>query len=167
MVEQQGRCIDEVFHVDLKDLQLAEQQVRRGQGRPIVSQAVGQFDDVTHLHPVDEDVDLAPVHPVEVEQALISIEGIEAAVALVAERLEALLDRLPLFGGGDEIEIAVFALQRRLPGTRAVEVDRRAAHQLDPDPGLGGGGRDPLRLGDDIRDGDRLRGQLTAPGRPR
>src|SRR3982074_28173 len=57
-------------------------------GGPSVPRGVGQLDDMAHLHPVDEDVDLAPVHRVEIEQALIPIEGVEAAVTLAAHRLE-------------------------------------------------------------------------------
>src|SRR6202023_1288103 len=82
VVEQQGGGVDQVFHVDLVDLQLAEQQVGRGQRRPVVPEPVRQLDDVAHLHPVDEDVDLPSVDSVEVEQTLVSIERVEAAVAL-------------------------------------------------------------------------------------
>src|SRR4030088_2708444 len=129
-------------------------------------QAVCQLDDMTHLHPVDEDVDLAPVPPVEVEEALISIEGVEAALALVAERLKQLLHRRTLLGRSDEIEVAVFALQGRLTGTRAMEIDGCAAHQLDRDLRFSGGGRNPLRFRDDVGDGDTVLGrQLTAPAR--
>src|SRR2546426_6365133 len=113
VIEQERGGVDEVLHVDLINLQLAEQQVRWCQRRPLVPEAVGQLDDVTHLHPVDEDVDLSSVHTVEVEEALISIERIEAAVAPRRQRLQQLLYRPTLLGGGDEIEGAVFSLQRR------------------------------------------------------
>jgi hypothetical protein len=41
-----------------------------------------------------------------------------------------------------------------------VEVDGRAAHQLDGDPGFGGGRGDPFCFSDDIGDGGGLSGQL-------
>src|SRR3989442_2063284 len=154
VIEQQRGGVDEVLHVDLIDLQLAEQQVRWCQRRPLVPEAVGQLDDVAHLHPVDEYVDLSAVHTVEVEEALIPIERVEAAVALVAERLEELLYRRTVLGGSDEIEVAVFARQRRLPGTRTVKVDGGAAHQPYPDPCLRGSGPNPLRLGAAVRHRD-------------
>src|SRR5207248_7485519 len=96
-------------------------------------EAVCQLDDVAHLHPVDEDVDLAAVHLVEVEEALIPIKGVEATVALVAERLEQLLHCLSLLGGGHKIQVTVFALERRLPGTGTVQIDGGPANQLHGD----------------------------------
>src|SRR5438132_14195699 len=123
VIEQQCGRVDEVLHVDLKDLQLAQQEIRRCQRRSLVPEAVGQLDDVAHLHPVDEDVNLAAVHLVEVEEALIPIEGVETAVAPVAERLEQLLHCLALLGGSVEIQVSVFPLKWCLSGTRTVKSD--------------------------------------------
>src|SRR5438309_1265862 len=162
-----GGPVDEVLHVDLKDLQLAQQEIRRCQRRSLVPEAVGQLDDVAHLHPVDEDVNLAAVHLVEVEEALIPIEGVETAVAPVAEPLEQLLHCLALLGGSDEIQVTVFALERRLPGTGTVQVDGGPANQLDGDPRLGGSRRNPLRFGDNVGHRDAGLSQLTAPARRR
>src|SRR5207248_6832614 len=61
VVEQQGSDVDEVFAVDLVDLQLAEQEVRRAGARALVAEAPAKIDDVGHLEDVHEDVDLAPV----------------------------------------------------------------------------------------------------------
>jgi hypothetical protein len=73
-----------------------------------------------------------------------------------------------LLGGSDEIQITVFALERRLAGTGTVEVDGGAANQLDGDPRRGGGGRNPFGFGDDVGGGDAGLGrQLTAPARRR
>jgi len=41
-----------------------------------------------------------------------------------------------LLRGGDEIQVTIFALERRLPGTGTVQVDGGAANQLDGDPRL-------------------------------
>ena len=62
----------------------------------------------------------------------------------------------------------VAEFERRLPGTGTVKVDSSAANQLDGDPRLRGGGRNPLRFGDDVGGGDAGLGrQLTAPARRR
>src|SRR5256885_16820252 len=87
MIEQQRDGIDEVLHVDLVDLQLTEQKIGRGERRTVVAETASQFDDMTHLHPVDEDVDLSTVQTVEIEQSLVPVEGVESAVALGAQRL--------------------------------------------------------------------------------
>src|SRR2546423_13209535 len=87
MIEQQRDGIDEVLHVDLVDLQLTEQKIGRGERRTVVAETTSQFDDMTHLHPVDEDVDLSTVQTVEIEQSLVPVEGVESAVAPVGKRL--------------------------------------------------------------------------------
>jgi len=73
-----------------------------------------------------------------------------------------------LLGRSDEIQVTVFALERRLPGTGTMQIDGGPADQLDGDPRFGGGGRNPLRFGDDVGRGDTGLGrQLTAPARRR
>src|SRR5256714_8928491 len=86
MIEQQRDGIDKVLHVDLVDLQLTEQKIGRGERRTVVAETASQFDDMTHLHPVDEDVDLSTVQTVEIEQSLVPVEGVESAGGLVAKR---------------------------------------------------------------------------------
>src|SRR5207237_8174686 len=88
MIEQQRDGIDEVLHVDLVDLQLTEQKIGRGERRTVVAETASQFDDMTHLHPVDEDVDLSTVQTVEIEQSLVPVEGVESAIVVVVKRLE-------------------------------------------------------------------------------
>jgi len=168
MIEQQRDGIDEVLHVDLVDLQLAEQKIGRGESRTVVVEAASQFDDMTHLHPVDEDVDLSTVQTVEIEQSLVPVEGVESQLALVTKRLEQPLHGWLLFGSRDEVEVPISALQWRLPGAGRMQVDGRAAHELDWNFGLLRGRRNPLRLGDDVADGDVDVGrQLRPPARRR
>src|SRR2546430_17430054 len=87
MIEQQRDGIDKVLHVDLVDLQLTEQKIGRGERRTVVAETASQFDDMTHLHPVEEDVDLSTVQTVEIEQSRVPVEGVESAAAPVAKRL--------------------------------------------------------------------------------
>src|SRR2546423_8274063 len=87
MIEQQRDGIDKVLHVDLVDLQLTEQKIGRGERRTVVAETASQFDDMTHLHAVDEDVDLSTVQTVEIEQSLVPVEGVESAGGPVVKRL--------------------------------------------------------------------------------
>ena len=133
-----------------------------------MAEPASQLDDMAHFHPVDEDVDLPTVHAVKVEQALVPVQGVESLIALVAERLEEFLHGPLLLRGGDEVEIAIPALERCLPGARRMKVDGRAPNQLDRNPGLLRRRRDPLRLSEDVIDGDACAsGQLRPPARRR
>ena len=113
-------------------------------------------------------VDLSTVQTVEIEQSLVPVEGVESAVALVAKRLEQPLHGWLLFRSRDEVEVPISALQWRLSGAGRMQVDGRAAHQLDRNVGLLRGRRNPLRLGDDVADGDvDVSRQLRPPARRR
>src|SRR5260370_26402377 len=71
MVQPPCPEVAKVFAIDLVDLQLAQEQVGRARARALAVQAVAKVDDVGHLEPVDEDVDLAVlVLFVEVEPAV-------------------------------------------------------------------------------------------------
>src|SRR5438067_13175675 len=107
MIQQKRDGVHEVLHVDLINLELAEQKIGGGEGWTVVAEPVPQLDDMAHLHPVDEDIDLPTVHAIKVEQALVPVEGVESLVALVAERLEQFLHASSLLQGANELKYPI------------------------------------------------------------
>src|SRR5438067_3645922 len=113
MVEDQGDDVDEVFAVDLVDLQLAQQQVGGADRGVLVLQASAEVDLVRHPENIDEHVDLAAVVRVVEVEASLAVHQVEAFVGLVAELAKQLQHRLAVSLRHRVVEVAVLAPEGR------------------------------------------------------
>jgi hypothetical protein len=81
---QQSDRVEQVFAVDLHDLQLGEQHISGSQCLLCQLKAVVEAEFMAHLESANEDVQLAAVGLVVVEQAARTVQAVEAAICRVA-----------------------------------------------------------------------------------
>src|SRR2546426_1216105 len=152
MLEQQRLRIDDVFGVDLDDLQLGQQQVSRRQGLRMQLEAIVELERVTHAESPDENIDLALVALVIEEQAAVAVQVIEAPVGNIAEVLQQTLESpvLPLLH--HDIDVAVPPLECRWEWTVPVHAHGGATQQAHQDLRLRRSLEKTSRFGFDIRE---------------
>ena len=94
-------------------------------------EAPAEIDDVRHPEHVDEHIDLAAVVRIEEVQPAISLHQVEALVRLVAEAGEELERDLAISLLHRVVEVAVLPLQGRFVRAGRVDVNPRAAEELE------------------------------------
>ena len=152
-VLDQGDDVVDVLLVDLADLHLGDERVRRRDRVVVDLQPLADVDVVVHAHDVEEDVDVVDerrlvraalagrrrlrlgLHALErLVLDVLQLPGVgglgDVAVLRVVERLEDVVDLLLLVGAADEVDVGVLAVHEVEVGAVAADGEAAGEAQL-------------------------------------